>query len=97
MNTLPGPGTSLASERHISSRSPHTCKLANQALSRAQVAENASTRDSLKHIIAIPSHEMAVVDDVLLAVPELSTMLELIDARIQKPKLTSFRIIAPML
>lgn len=73
MKTLPGPVIRSASKQGISSSS-HTCKFADQAFACAQIAEDATTRDALQDIIAVPRYEMTVVDDVFLALTELSTL-----------------------
>ena len=50
---------------------PRACELAHQTLTGSEVANNTSGRDALEHVFAVPSDEVAVVDDVLLAFAEL--------------------------
>ena len=50
-----------------------TCKLTDQAFPRADAGDDATARDALEDVFAIPSHEMTVVDDVLLAFLQLQT------------------------
>ena len=45
-----------------------TCKLAHQALAGTEVADDAAACDAFEDVFAVPRDEVAVVDDVLLAI-----------------------------
>ena len=76
-----------------------TCELAHQAFARAHIAQDATASNTLQHVFAIPSDEMPIVDDVLLSLAKLTTVVsEPCNHRTFTPvRLTSFRMIAPML
>lgn len=50
---------------------PRPCELAHQTFSAADAGNDASARYALHNVFAIPGHQVAVVDDVLLAFNEL--------------------------
>ena len=50
---------------------PRARKLADQAFATADAGNDASARHTLHHVLAVPGHEVAVVDDVLFAFHEL--------------------------
>jgi len=50
-----------------------TRKLTDQALPRAHARDDPTTCHALEDVFAVPSHEMAVVDDVFLAFLQLQT------------------------
>jgi len=50
---------------------PRPCKLAHQPFARTETGNDASTRHTFQHVLAVPSYQVAVVDDVFLAILEL--------------------------
>ena len=50
---------------------PRARKLADQAFPAADAGNDASARHTLHHVLAVPGHEVAVVDDVLFAFHKL--------------------------
>ena len=50
---------------------PRARELADQAFATADAGNDASARHTLHHVLAVPGHEMAVVDNVLFAFHEL--------------------------
>lgn len=48
-----------------------TSEFANQPLASHQVGHDTARRDALEDILAVPSNEMPVVDDVLLVLLQL--------------------------
>lgn len=46
-------------------------EFADQTFSAADAGDDATAGDALEHVLAVPGHEVAVVDDVALAVDEL--------------------------
>lgn len=79
----------------------HTCELADQSFSSRESRNDTSARYALDHVVAVPSYEMAIVDDVLLARRNLQTKsaqpFQFTRGGIIEMKLTSFLIIAPKL
>ena len=63
-----------------------TCKLAHQTFASTHVANDASARNTLEDILAVPCHEMSVVDDVLLA---FSKLLKVSVERLHKKQVES--------
>lgn len=48
-----------------------TAELADQALAGTEVGYNASGGHALHHILAVPGHQVPVVDDILLSLHQL--------------------------
>ena len=48
-----------------------TCKFAHQAFAGGQAGDDPSASDALKHVFAVPSNKMAVIDDISLALVKL--------------------------
>lgn len=80
---------------HENSAGP--CEPTYEAFASAQVADDTATRDALHHVLAVPGNEMAVVDDVSLTLAELQTCQPNRTESSDLKKLTSFRIMAPIL
>lgn len=74
-------------------------ELANQALTSAQIANDATTGDSFENVVAVPRDEVAVVDDILLLLSQLKNIsLVILEERTAgQAELTSFLMMAPML
>jgi hypothetical protein len=53
-------------------------KLAHEAFTCGQVADNSTGRNTLERVFAIPRDQMSVVDDVLFAFAELEIMERLV-------------------
>ena len=53
---------------------PLTCEFANQAFTRADAGNDPPTSNSLEHVLAVPGHQMTVVNDVLLGLLQLYTV-----------------------
>lgn len=51
---------------------PWSGELADQTLSRRKARDDSARRNPLHHIFRVPRHQMAVVDNVLLSIRELS-------------------------
>jgi len=50
---------------------PRSREFAHQSFPGTETRNNAPTRHTFQHVLAVPSHQVAVVDDVFLAVLEL--------------------------
>lgn len=48
-----------------------TRKLADEPLAAAHVGDDAAGCGALEDVVAVPRHQMAIVDDIFLAVAEL--------------------------
>ena len=74
----------------------HTCEFANQAFAGTNAGNHTTTCHALEHVLAIPSYQMSIIDNVLLTFLHLHTTSAC--SRTHPAKvLTSFLMIAPQL
>lgn len=63
-----GKGSRIAS---LHKHGAGTREFAHQTFARAHVADDAATRHSFEDVVAVPRDQVAIVDDVFFAFPEL--------------------------
>ncbi len=69
-------GTKSSDVPRLHKHSARPRKFTHQAFTGGDAADDASTGDALEDVLAIPGHEVAVVNDVFLTVEELGCTLE---------------------
>lgn len=72
MKTVPGPEVVLAQCRKTEmNHVTHTSKLANKTFAGTHVADDTAACNTFQDVLAIPCHQMAVINDVFLALAKL--------------------------